>query len=134
MLGNSRRAVSERLGEIFVAMFLPATSTCAAMEDRCAMDREFTNLAFVLAAYRADHGSYPAKLADLVPKYIVELPRDIFNDAEPHYRRENAGYVLYSVGSNGKDDGGRGFEHGRQGDECREKGWDDLVVRMPAAK
>jgi hypothetical protein len=132
MLGNPRQAISERLGQIFVFLFLPATGACATAEDREIMQAVFTKLAFALAAYRTDHGSYPEKLADLVPKYVAKVPKDIFNDAEPHYRQEGSGYLLYSVGDNGNDDGGKGFENGRRGDAFMEKGYDDLVVRMPA--
>lgn len=134
MLGNPRQAVSERLSHIFVTLFLPATNACVIAEDRAIMQVEFTKLAFALAAYRAEQGSYPTKLADLVPKYIAKVPKDIFNDAEPHYRQEGNGYLLYSVGDNGKDDGGKGLENERRGDDFMEKAWDDLVVRMPAVE
>ena len=128
MLANPRKVISERFGETFVVLFLPALSACTNAEDRSAMQFELTKLAFTLAAYRADHGSYPAKLDDLKPKYISEVPKDIFNDAALHYQREGDGYVLYSVGINRKDDGGKGYEDLKEFNE----GWDDLVVRMPA--
>jgi hypothetical protein len=97
-------------------------------EDRSMMQIELNDLAFALAEYRADHGSYPVKLADLSPKYVAKMPKDLFNDAELHYRLEGNGYLLYSVGANGEDDGGTGLDEtkadGRPGD--------DLVVRVPA--
>jgi len=93
------------------------------------MQFDVTRLAFVLAAYHADRGTYPAKLADLVPKYAAEVPKDIFNASELHYRQEGGGYLLYSVGINGKDDGGKGYDDRKNGAED----WDDLVVRVPAA-
>ena len=92
------------------------------------MQFDLTKLAFALAAYRADRGTYPAKLADLVPKYVAEVPKDIFNASELHYRPEGGGYLLYSVGANGKDDGGKGYDDRKDGE-----GWDDIAVRMPAA-
>ena len=96
-------------------------------EDRATMQFEVTRLAFALAAYRADHGGYPAKLADLAPQYVAKVPRDIFNDAELHYRLQGGGYLLYSVGVNGKDDGGKGYDDRKGGED-----WDDLAVRVPA--
>ena len=99
-----------------------------------ATTRDLTKLAFALAAYRADHGSYPARLAELAPKYVREVPKDIFNDAELHYRREDKGYCLYSVGRNGKDDGGKGVVNGIGDDESMKKDWDDMVIRVPAAQ
>ncbi len=77
--------------------------------------------------YQADHGSYPVKLGDLAPDYVVEVPKDVFNDSELHYRLEGEGYLLYSVGVNGKDDGAKSYE-----DRKKDEDWDDLVVRVPA--
>ena len=91
------------------------------------MQFELTKLAFALAAYRADHGSYPAKLADLKPKYVAEVPQDIFSAAELHYKPDGAGYLLYSVGVNGKDDGGRTMDERKDGEDC-----DDLAIRIRA--
>ncbi len=79
------------------------------------------------AQYRADRSAYPKTLAALSPKYLAEVPKDIFNNcAALHYKREGSGYLLYSVGYNGKDDGGKSMWEG-EGDDC-----DDLRVRMPA--
>ena len=128
MLVDRRAAVSERIGQMFVVLFLPALSTVSNAEDRGAMKFDLTKLAFVLAAYRADHGAYPVRLADLVPKYVAKVPGDIFSAAELHYRLEGGGYLLYSVGVNGKDDGGKGMDDRNEGED-----WDDIAVRIPAA-
>jgi hypothetical protein len=128
MLGSPRKTVSERAGQILVALLLPAFSAAMNAEDRATMQFELTKLAFALAAYRAEHGSYPKRLADLVPKYVAEVPKDIFNDALLHYDQKGDGYLLYSVGVNGKDDGGKGYGESEGGETC-----DDLAVRMPAA-
>ena len=69
-----------------------------------------------------------AKLSDLVPKYEKQLPKDFFiDDAELHYARRGEGYLLYSVGPNGKDDGGKGLD-----DRKNNEDWDDVTVRVPA--
>ncbi len=80
-----------------------------------------------MAAYHADRGAYPAKLSDLVPKYVEQVPKDIFNDSDLRYRLEGQGYLLYSVGVNGKDDGAKSYD-----DRKTNEDWDDLVVRVPA--
>jgi hypothetical protein len=126
MFFNPSRAFSERTGRSFVFLLLPSTDACLNAEDRAAMQFELTKLAFTLAAYRAERGSYPAKLAELAPKYVPAVPKDIFNEADLHYRREATGYLLYSVGENGVDDGGNDREDAK-GDE----NWDDQVIRMP---
>ncbi len=128
LLGGPRKAVSERIGQIFVLLLLPEYSANAKAEDLATMWLELTDLAFALAAYRAEHGAYPAKLDELVPKYVKAIPKDIFNnDANLHYTRQDNGYLLYSVGPNGKDDGGKGYDDRKESED-----WDDLVVRIPS--
>jgi len=127
---DARDVRSRRLGVAFMAAFSTELTTLLCIDDRATMRLELTKVAFALAAYRTDHGSYPAKLADLTPTYVSVVPKDIFNDAELHYRPENDGYLLYSVGINGKDDGGKSY-----GDRKKNEDWDDLAVRMsPAAR
>jgi hypothetical protein len=77
LLEDPPKALSERLGQVVLAFFGPK-STPFASEDRTNMRFELDKLAFTLAAYRAENGSYPARLADLVPKYVAEVPKDIF--------------------------------------------------------
>ncbi len=128
MLGGPQKAVSERLGQILVGLISPAVLAASIVDDRATMQFDLTRLAFALAAYHADRGTYPARLADLAPKYVVEVPKDMFNASELHYRQEGGGYLLYSVGVNGKDDGGKGMDDRKAGED-----WDDLAVRVPAA-
>ncbi len=74
-------------------------------------------LAFALGAFHADQGNYPKDLSELAPKYLKEIPKDLFSDKPMIYRPSDKGYQLYSVGPNGKDeDGGR----------------DDIAVVMPS--
>ena len=125
MLGDPRGALSERLSQVLLTMFLPSTTAYVDIEDRWTTRSELAKLGFALASYRADRGAYPTNLADLVPDYVSELPKDVFSDSELHYRLEGNGYLLYSVGVNGKDDGAKRRE------DCRnDEGWDDLVVRV----
>ena len=53
--------------------------------------------------------SYPEALELLKSEDLDELPQDIFSEAPLKYRREGTGYVLYSVGRDGEDDGGADF-------------------------
>jgi hypothetical protein len=76
-----------------------------------------------MAAHRADHNRYPARLADLAPKYLPGVPDDLFNGKPLIYKPSEQGYLFYSVGANGKDDGGRWLTDDPPGD--------DPGVRMP---
>jgi len=63
--------------------------------------------ALALRAYKMDHGAYPATLAALTPGYLRAVPDDPFAlSGALRYKRLGAKYVLYSVGPDGKDDGG----------------------------
>lgn len=65
--------------------------------------------AIALQRYKLRHGKFPEKLAALVPEFLPAQPRD-FMDGQPLRYRLNADgtYLLYSVGEDGKDDGGDG--------------------------
>ena len=61
-----------------------------------------------LCAYQQDHGAYPEKLTALVPAYLSAVPTDPFALSGPlRYKLTGKTYVLYSVGPDGKDDGGK---------------------------
>jgi hypothetical protein len=91
--------------------------------DRQEQTQRNLHLAFALAAYRKDHGRYPAKLEALAPKYLPQVPQDLFSGKGLIYRPTEKGYLLYSVGPNGKDEQGRSWDSNPPGD--------DVAVRMP---
>jgi hypothetical protein len=60
-----------------------------------------------LRCYRADKSCVPARLEDLVPDYLRRVPEDPFLGRPLIYRPEGTNWLLYSVGPDGVDDGGR---------------------------
>jgi hypothetical protein len=61
-----------------------------------------------LRAYKVEHGGYPSALTALVPGCVDAVPDDPFAASGPlKYRLASTRYVLYSIGPDGKDDGGR---------------------------
>jgi hypothetical protein len=65
-------------------------------------------IACALERYRIANGEYPEALDSLVPEFMQQLPRDIVNGAPLKYRRsENGKFLLYSLGWNGTDEGGK---------------------------
>jgi len=61
-----------------------------------------------LERYRLAHGAYPESLDALEPQFIAQVPHDVINGQPLHYRLEPNGlFVLYSVGWNETDDGGK---------------------------
>lgn len=59
--------------------------------------------------FKQKTGHYPETLDALVPEFLDKLPVDPFTGKPLSYRlQEGGGIIIYSLGSNGKDDGGRG--------------------------
>jgi hypothetical protein len=58
--------------------------------------------------YRNKYGRYPDSLEALVPEFLNEIPIDPFNEKPLVYRVTGDEVLIYSLGSNEKDDGGRG--------------------------
>ena len=74
-------------------------------------------LGLATAAYRSDHGKYPATLNALVPKYITEIPTDPFSGEPLKMKKMEDGMILYGVGEDLKDDGGLAYDNlAKEGD------------------
>ena len=63
--------------------------------------------AVALKRYELRHGQLPQKLASLTLEFLAEPPRDFMNGQTLRYNVNSEGsFILYSVGDNGRDDGG----------------------------
>ena len=60
-----------------------------------------------LRCYRADQGRTPTGLAQLVPQYLQQVPSDPFSGRALVYRPQGTNWLLYSVGEDGVDNGGK---------------------------
>jgi hypothetical protein len=120
---DGEKVVGAKLGNTLASFLLPASRRVQERFDRNVQVEENLRVAFALAAYRADNNRYPENLADLAPKYLPAVPGDLFSDKALIYKPTEKGYLFYSVGPNGKDDGGRGPNDDPPGD--------DPGVRMP---
>jgi hypothetical protein len=64
--------------------------------------------AIALERFRLKHGAFPEKLEELVPEYLPMVPLDIYTKKPLIYKRTEGGtFVLYGVGKNHVDDGGK---------------------------
>jgi hypothetical protein len=126
MLSLGPQSRGEMIGNIMISLMLPAFDKIQGAMERCEQGQRNLHLAFALAAYQRYNRHYPAKLEELAPKYVESIPDDLFSGNPLIYRLVDKGYLLYSVGPNGKDEEGRG-----NNDEPR---GDDLSVRMPMPK
>ena len=60
-----------------------------------------------LRLFRLDHGRWPESLAALSPEYLSETPLDPYSAEPLRYRAIVDSFLLYSVGEDGRDDGGK---------------------------
>lgn len=104
--GETREAFSERVAVLFIGgrTWLP-DSQAVTEKIRCNHRMGLTMMA--VEAFSADKGRLPTRLEELVPGYLPEVPADVFGEGAVKYRVEDGTYVVYSVGENGRDDGGK---------------------------
>jgi len=57
--------------------------------------------------YESEQGRAPTGLEQLVPKYLQRVPLDPFSGRPMLYRQQSTNWLLYSVGEDGVDDGGK---------------------------
>src|SRR5207302_1517294 len=106
----SPKAQGEVVGDIMISLLMPAANKVQDAADRTVQTFDNTVTAFAIAWYARDNGKYPDTLDQLAPKYLAQAPKDLFTGGALIYRPQGNGYVLYSVGVNGRDDGGRGYD------------------------
>ncbi len=84
--------------------------------------------------YRIDQGRWPQSLEELVPRYIAAVPGDPFVNAPIKLLRLPDGLFIYSVGFDGKDDGGKidPKMRVRDGADTGFRLWDVSRRRQPA--
>jgi hypothetical protein len=98
---------SQAFAAVIAAIMLPPAARVRESEDVLRQTSTNIDVALALCEFRNDENRYPEQLEQLVPEYLAKMPVDRFTGAKPIYRRTEAGYLLYSVGPNMKDEDGR---------------------------
>jgi hypothetical protein len=70
-------------------------------------NRDGVFLGLALELYHREHSKWPGSLGELSPQWLPELPVDRLTGNALHYKVVNDRPVVYSVGLDGDDDGGR---------------------------
>jgi hypothetical protein len=89
-----------------LVMVLPGMNRAYLTEARVQSVLVMTQVTLALSSFRAKTGEYPAALRELVPTYFKAEPVDPLTDQPPVYRPEGGGYVLRSLGADGRADDG----------------------------
>jgi hypothetical protein len=100
-------AVSKRKGRNLSALIFSNCVRAAARENKCIAHLRLATIALALEQFRNQNGRLPEKLVELTPAFLAEVPEDPFTGTELLYHRLPKGYVVYSVGHDLVDNGGK---------------------------
>jgi hypothetical protein len=117
-----RKLPTNLTSNALVCVMLPALNVIVRVGHDLDTHRSMFDVAMALEEHRADDVTYPDRLNKLVPRYLAQPCHDDFTGSEFVYRRTENGYLLYSLGKNGRDDGGRT----RDEDETA----DDVIIEV----
>jgi hypothetical protein len=104
---SSKINLYDRARFLFSSMTFSIGSNTTRKGMQAETQRRMMVVAIGLRRYRIGHGKFPDHLDALVPEFIREVPVDLMNNRPLAYRLADDGSpVLYSVGEDGRDDGG----------------------------
>ncbi|HIJ73057.1 MAG TPA: hypothetical protein HPP83_03040 [Candidatus Hydrogenedentes bacterium] len=90
-------------------MLLPALTRASEAQARHEAVIGLMQVGLALELYYAEHGTYPDTLGAIAPELGGAVPSDPFTGAPFQYKPEAETFLLYSVGPNRIDDGGRHY-------------------------
>jgi hypothetical protein len=104
---SPRYTASRKMADTFVGLLMPALSAALGAEHRHQTSQTLLRVALALADYRDEHQRFPDDLGALTPKFLEKAPLDPMWGEPFVYKKTDAGCILYGIGRNGADDGGR---------------------------
>jgi len=90
-----------------IKRFSPPTGRVGEIDLRVQGHLDLALTAIAVERYRLAKGKLPEHLDALAGEYLEAVPVDPFDDKPIKYKRTEPGYVLWSVGEDSKDDGGK---------------------------
>jgi hypothetical protein len=120
----------------FVRMLAPAVQNVGrAIRRKSATVRILMTLAAV-ERYRLSRGKWPESLAALKPEFLKEVPTDPFDGKPLRYKKLPDGVLVYSVGEDGVDDGGK-VDRSKPNAKGTDQGlrlWDEQKRRLTSSR
>jgi hypothetical protein len=93
-------------GGVLARMIMPAFGRIMQIETRHLADLLVTQTALAVERYRLAEGHLPVSLDNLVPAFLEVVPIDPFDGQNLKYRKQETGFVVYSIGDDQTDQGG----------------------------
>jgi hypothetical protein len=94
-------------GESFEGLAAPQNNFLRHAYQRQQTDEQLLLADLAIRLYHRDYCRWPASLDDLAPDYLRTVPTDPHVGAPLIYRPSDDGFILYSVGQDGRDNGGK---------------------------
>jgi hypothetical protein len=110
MITNYQERIWQPIGHnhyIILSMLMPAVGSASLKEAKGLAQVRTAQTALAVERFRLAHENLPETLDEIVPLFLSAVPLDPFDGQPLRYHRLVMGYVIYSVGSDGHDDGGR---------------------------
>ena len=111
-LKTAKSSVVKRLGHHLSLQLLNGVNAASASFRGTAFNRAAAT-ALAVERHRRIHGALPKSLQDLPPSLLSPIPTDPFDGKPLRYAIRGDGFVVYSVGEDGKDDGGEEDHSGK---------------------
>ena len=92
---------------MMIRISVPALGRAGELDLRVRAHLDLAQTALALERHRLATGKLPQQLDELVPQYLEKAPLDPFDGQPIRYHPGTPGYVLYSIGEDGHDNGGR---------------------------
>jgi len=90
----------------FTSAFIPGLFPFIQKEADFDAQLRVARAALAVERFRAANTKLPDQLGELSPAFLERFPDDPFDGQPLRYKKLAKGYVVYSVGEDGKDDGG----------------------------
>jgi hypothetical protein len=103
---TSRKLKDSRFRFTLSKMLLPPFRSAIVKEASSLAQVQTAQTALAVERYRLAQGKLPERLDQLVPQFLSVVPDDPFNGQPLRYKLLEIGYVIYSVGKDGEDNGG----------------------------
>ncbi len=106
------QSLEREIGELSVAyapikLLFPAIAMARQATVRVKLNADAVQVALAVIRYQRQHGQWPESLDALVGTFVERVPTDPYDGQPLRYRLQDDGFVIYSVGVNGVDDGGQ---------------------------
>jgi hypothetical protein len=92
---------------IISRIILPALSRAFTRDADAVARLRVAQAVLAVERFRLSHGGVlPSSLEELVPTYLSSVPADPYDGKPLRFKRSDSSYVIYSIGSDGTDNGG----------------------------